>query len=150
MLKKLVVYLSMAFGNPYSENYHPDLVASLTKKLNDLEINIVALSDTIGVSNTANITPLFTTLIKEYPLIEFGAHFHTTTENWKEKVVAAYKSGCNRFDGALKGYGGCPMANDKLVGNMPTEQLLNYFNTKIEFDQKELEKTLQLTDLIFD
>lgn len=148
--KKLVVYLSMAFGNPYSENYHPDLVASLTKKLNDLEINIVALSDTIGVSNTANITPLFTTLIKEYPLIEFGAHFHTTTENWKEKVVAAYKSGCNRFDGALKGYGGCPMANDKLVGNMPTEQLLNYFNTKIEFDQKELEKTLQLTDLIFD
>ena len=148
--KKLVVYLSMAFGNPYSENYHPDLVASLTKKLNDLEINIVALSDTIGVSNTANITPLFTTLIKEYPLIEFGAHFHTTTENWKEKVVAAYKSGCKRFDGALKGYGGCPMANDKLVGNMPTEQLLNYFNTKIEFDQKELEKTLQLTDLIFD
>ena len=148
--KRLVVYLSMAFGNPYSENYHPDLVASLTKKLNDLEINIVALSDTIGVSNTANITPLFTTLIKEYPLIEFGAHFHTTTENWKEKVVAAYKSGCNRFDGALKGYGGCPMANDKLVGNMPTEQLLNYFNTKIEFDQKELEKTLQLTDLIFD
>ena len=148
--KKLVVYLSMAFGNPYSENYHPDLVASLTKKLNDLEINIVALSDTIGVSNPANITPLFTTLIKEYPLIEFGAHFHTTTENWKEKVVAAYKSGCKRFDGALKGYGGCPMANDKLVGNMPTEQLLNYFNTKIEFDQKELEKTLQLTDLIFD
>ena len=147
--KKLVVYLSMAFGNPYSENYHPDLVASLTKKLNDLEINIVALSDTIGVSNTANITPLFTTLIKEYPLIEFGAHFHTTTENWKEKVVAAYKSGCKRFDGALKGYGGCPMANDKLVGNMPTENLVSYFSTNLELDQNELKKALNLSNIIF-
>ena len=147
--KKLVVYLSMAFGNPYSENYHPDLVASLTKKLNDLEINIVALSDTIGVSNTANITPLFTTLIKEYPLIEFGAHFHTTTENWKEKIVAAYKSGCKRFDGALKGYGGCPMANDKLVGNMPTENLVSYFSTNLELDQNELKKALNLSNIIF-
>ena len=147
--KKLVVYLSMAFGNPYSENYHPDLVALLTKKLNDLEINIVALSDTIGVSNTANITPLFTTLIKEYPLIEFGAHFHTTTENWKEKVVAAYKSGCKRFDGALKGYGGCPMANDKLVGNMPTENLVSYFSTNLELDQNELKKALNLSNIIF-
>ena len=147
--KKLVVYLSMAFGNPYSENYHPDLVASLTKKLNDLEINIVALSDTIGVSNPANITPLFTTLIKEYPLIEFGAHFHTTTENWKEKVVAAYKSGCKRFDGALKGYGGCPMANDKLVGNMPTENLVSYFSTNLELDQNELKKALNLSNIIF-
>ena len=147
--KKLVVYLSMAFGNPYSENYHPDLVASLTKKLNDLEINIVALSDTIGVSNTANITPLFTTLIKEYPLIEFGAHFHTTTENWKDKVVAAYKSGCKRFDGALKGYGGCPMANDKLVGNMPTENLVSYFSTNLELDQNELKKALNLSNIIF-
>ncbi len=147
--KKLVVYLSMAFGNPYSENYHPDLVASLTKKLNDLEINIVALSDTIGVSNTANITPLFTTLIKEYPFIEFGAHFHTTTENWKEKVVAAYKSGCKRFDGALKGYGGCPMANDKLVGNMPTENLVSYFSTNLELDQNELKKALNLSNIIF-
>ena len=147
--KKLVVYLSMAFGNPYSENYHPDLVASLTKKLNDLEINIVALSDTIGVSNPANITPLFTTLIKEYPLIEFGAHFHTTIENWKEKVVAAYKSGCKRFDGALKGYGGCPMANDKLVGNMPTENLVSYFSTNLELDQNELKKALNLSNIIF-
>ena len=147
--KKLVVYLSMAFGNPYSENYHPDLVTALTKKLNDLEINIVALSDTIGVSNTANITPLFTTLIKEYPLIEFGAHFHTTTENWKEKVVAAYKSGCKRFDGALKGYGGCPMANDKLVGNMPTENLVSYFSTNLELDQNELKKALNFSNIIF-
>ena len=148
--KELVVYLSMAFGNPYTENYHPEIVASLTKNLNDLEVKTVALSDTIGISNPDNITPLFTTLIKEYPLIEFGAHFHTTTENWREKIESAYESGCKRFDGALQGYGGCPMAKDKLVGNMPTEKLITYFSQDLGLDENELNKALNFSYFIFD
>jgi hydroxymethylglutaryl-CoA lyase len=147
--KELVVYLSMAFGNPYEENYHPDIVAELTEKLHDLEIGIVALSDTIGVSDPTNIRPLFDTLIKEYPTIEFGAHFHTTPEAWEEKVAAAYLNGCRRFDAALKGYGGCPMAKDDLVGNMPTEKLITYFNEDLGLNKKELEKSLSLSATVF-
>ena len=123
--KELMVYLSMAFGNPYIENYDPDIVSELTEKLHDLEIRIVVLSDTIGVSNPKIIAPLFDALIKEYSTIEFGAHFHTTVDAWEEKVSAAYLNGCRRFDGALKGFGGCPMASDNLLGNMPTEKWTN-------------------------
>ncbi|MBT6815095.1 MAG: hydroxymethylglutaryl-CoA lyase, partial [Flavobacteriales bacterium] len=125
--KELVVYLSMAFGNPYGENYHPDIVAELTHQLHKIEIEIIALSDTIGVSEPDNIVPLFSTLSTEYPNIEIGAHFHTTIDKWEEKVDSAYKNGCRRFDSALKGYGGCPMADDDLTGNMPTEKLISYF-----------------------
>ena len=147
--KELVVYLSMAFGNHYAENYHPDIVAELTEKLHDMEIGIVALSDTIGVSDPTNIAPLFDTLIKEYPTIEFGAHFHTTTEAWEEKVDAAYQNGCRRFDAALKGFGSCPMAKDDLIGNMPTEKLITYFNEDLGLNGVELEKGLSLTSSIF-
>jgi len=144
--KELVVYLSMAFGNPYSENYHPEIVAELTEKLYKLEVGTVALSDTIGVSNPDNIKPLFNTLIKEYPTIEFGAHFHTTSDAWEEKVETAYKNGCRRFDAALKGYGGCPMAKDDLVGNMPTEKLITYFTEDLKLNLDELEKSLTFTN----
>jgi hydroxymethylglutaryl-CoA lyase len=147
--KELVVYLSMAFGNPYGDNYHPDIVAELTEKLNQLEIGIVALSDTIGVSDPTNIAPLFDTLIKEYSTIEFGAHFHTTPDAWEEKVAAAYQNGCRRFDAALKGYGGCPMAKDDLVGNMPTEKLITYFNEDLGLNKQELEKSLALSSTVF-
>ena len=147
--KELVVYLSMAFGNPYKENYHTDIVAELTEKLHHLEVNTVALSDTIGVSNPANIAPLFSTLIKEYPTIEFGAHFHTTPDTWEEKVNAAYQNGCRRFDAALKGYGGCPMAEDKLTGNMPTEKLITYFTDDLGLNKKELERSLELSNTVF-
>jgi len=147
--KKLVVYLSMAFGNPYGENHHPDIVAELTKKLYDLEIGTIALSDTIGVSNPDNIKPLFSILIKEYPAIEFGAHFHTTADTWEEKVYSAYQYGCRRFDAALKGYGGCPMAKNDLVGNMPTEKLITYFPEDLELNLVELAKSLELTRYIF-
>jgi hydroxymethylglutaryl-CoA lyase len=147
--KELVVYLSMAFGNPYGENYHPDIVAELTEKLHDLEIGIVALSDTIGVSDPTNIAPLFSTLIEEYPTIEFGAHFHTTPDAWEEKVAAAYQNGCRRFDAALKGYGGCPMAKDDLVGNMPTEKLITYFSEDLGLNKLELEKSLGLSATVF-
>ena len=147
--KELVVYLSMAFGNPYGENHHPDIVAELTKKLYDLEIGTIALSDTIGVSNPDNIKPLFSILIKEYPAIEFGAHFHTTADTWEEKVYSAYQYGCRRFDAALKGYGGCPMAKNDLVGNMPTEKLITYFPEDLELNLVELAKSLELTRYIF-
>ena len=147
--KELVVYLSMAFGNPYGENYHPDILAELTEKLHNLEIGIVALSDTIGISEPINIVPLFDVLIKEYSTIEFGAHFHTTPDAWEEKVAAAYQNGCRRFDGALKGYGGCPLAKDDLVGNMPTEKLISYFSEDLGLNGFELEKSLSLSLSIF-
>ena len=147
--KELVVYLSMAFGNPYGENYHPDIVAKLTDKLDKLEVRVIALSDTIGVSNPENIKPLFSTLIGEYPTIEFGAHFHTTSDAWKEKVDSAYRYGCRRFDATLKGYGGCPMAKDDLVGNMPTEKLITYFTEDLGLNTDELAKSLELISCVF-
>ena len=147
--KELVVYLSMAFGTPYGENYHSDIVADLTQKLHQLEIEIIALSDTIGVSEPDNITPLFSTLITEYPTIEFGAHFHTTPEKWAEKIDSAYQNGCRRFDSALKGYGGCPMAEDTLTGNMPTEKLITYFSENLELNMEEFKNSLALSQMIF-
>lgn len=147
--KELLVYLSMAFGNPYAENYHPDIVAELTEKLKQLDVSIVSLSDTIGVSDPSNIGPLFSTLIKEYPTIEFGAHFHTTADKWEEKVDSAYLNGCRRFDSALKGFGGCPMAKDELIGNMPTEKLITYFTEDLGLSSQELERSLSLSSSIF-
>lgn len=147
--KRLVVYLSMAFGNPYGEYYHPDIVAGVVKKLQEIEVEIIALSDTAGVSNKKDITTLFSTLIPEYLTIEFGAHFHTTQEAWKEKIDAAYKNGCKRFDSTLRGYGGCPMTKDDLVGNMPTENLLTYFGEDLQFNLKEFKDSLALADKIF-
>lgn len=147
--KRLVVYLSMAFGNPYGEYYHPDIVAGVVKKLQEIEVEIIALSDTAGVSNKKDITTLFSTLIPEYLTIEFGAHFHTTQEAWKEKIDAAYKNGCKRFDSTLRGYGGCPMTKDDLVGNMPTENLLTYFGRDLQFNLKEFKDSLALADKIF-
>tara|TARA_B100001758_G_scaffold243167_1_gene252546 strand:+ start:3874 stop:4716 length:843 start_codon:yes stop_codon:yes gene_type:complete len=147
--KKLVVYISMAFGNPYGEHYHPDIVAELVDKLHKLQVRVVSLSDTIGVSEPKNIKPLFSTLINEYPLIEFGAHFHTTKDKWKEKVTSAYENGCRRFDAAMKGYGGCPMAKEKLTGNMPTENIVSYFSKELTLNMKEFNKALGVTNSIF-
>jgi hydroxymethylglutaryl-CoA lyase len=126
--KKLVVYISMAFGNPYGDTWNSDIVIDWTKKLVDLGIEIIALSDTIGVSNHENISYLFKNIIPEFATVEIGAHLHTTPTTWMEKVDAAYQNGCRRFDGAIKGFGGCPMATDKLTGNMPTENLISYFS----------------------
>jgi hydroxymethylglutaryl-CoA lyase len=125
--KGLVVYLSMAFGNPYGEEWSSDIAIHWSRKLDNMGIKILALSDTTGVSNPENITELFSSLIPELKEIEFGAHLHTTPDKWEEKVKAAYNSGCRRFDSAIKGYGGCPMASDELTGNMPTENLISYF-----------------------
>lgn len=128
--KQLVVYISMAFGNPYGDEWNSDVAIAWTKRLAKLGIKIIALSDTIGVSNPENISFLFSKLVPEFPGVEIGAHLHTTPDKWEEKVHAAYTSGCRRFDSAIKGFGGCPMAADKLTGNMPTENLLNYFQKK--------------------
>jgi hydroxymethylglutaryl-CoA lyase len=128
--KKLIVYLSMAFGNPYGDEWNSDIVITWTKKLAQMGIKTIALSDTIGISNPATISYLFSKLIPEFPGIEIGAHLHTTPDTWEEKVHAAYTSGCRRFDSAIKGYGGCPMAADQLTGNMPTEKLISYFKNK--------------------
>ena len=142
--KKIVVYISMAFGNPYNEIYDVDLVVKLTEKLNEIGVGIIALSDTTGVSISKDISLLFNTLTKQYPHIEFGAHFHSKNDNWMEKIDAAYNSGCRRFDSTINGYGGCPMAEDKLVGNISTENLYSYLKSQGE-NLRLNEDLLQLT-----
>ena len=128
--KEVVAYLSMGFGNPYGDPWNVDIVAKWTDKLSNLGVKILSLSDTVGTSTPEIISYLFSHLIPKYPNIEFGAHLHTTPDKWFEKVDAAFKSGCLRFDGAIQGFGGCPMATDQLTGNMPTEKLLSYFTAE--------------------
>ncbi len=128
--KELVVYISMGFGNPYGDPWSAEIAINWVNKMAEIGITIISLSDTIGIGNPKNISYLFDNLINALPQIEFGAHLHTTPDTWKEKVEAAYNSGCLRFDGAIKGFGGCPMAADNLTGNMPTENMVAYFNEK--------------------
>ena len=132
--KKVVVYISMGFGNPYGDPWNLDIVGDWTERLAKMGVHILSLSDTIGSSNPENIEYLFSNLIPKYPDIEFGAHLHTTPSTWFEKIDAAYKAGCRRFDGAIQGFGGCPMAKDDLTGNMPTEKMLSYFTQKKAHD----------------
>ena len=128
--KKVVAYLSMGFGNPYGDPWDVEIVGEWTEKLSAMGVKILSLSDTIGTSAPDIIEYLFSNLIPKYPEIEFGAHLHTTPTKWHEKIDAAYKAGCRRFDGAIQGFGGCPMAKDELTGNMPSEKMLSYFNSK--------------------
>ncbi|PIE86778.1 MAG: hydroxymethylglutaryl-CoA lyase [Bacteroidetes bacterium] len=126
--KELVLYLSMGFGNPYGEEWHPDIVTAWCDKLyTKLDIKIQALSDTIGAGTPEIVSSLFETLIPSLTDVSFGAHLHTIPENAKHLIAAAYQGGCRRFDGAIKGFGGCPMAKDDLTGNMPTERMLEWF-----------------------
>jgi len=130
--KEVVAYLSMGFGNPYGDPWNVEIVGEWTQKLSDMGVKILSLSDTVGSSTPDVISYLFSNLIPQYPQIEFGAHLHTTPDKWFEKIDAAYKAGCRRYDGAIQGFGGCPMAKDDLTGNMPTEKLLSYFTTQKE------------------
>jgi hydroxymethylglutaryl-CoA lyase len=130
--KEVVAYLSMGFGNPYGDPWNTEIVGEWTEKLSDMGVKILSLSDTVGSSTPDVIEYLFSNLIPKYPEIEFGAHLHTTPDKWFEKIDAAYKAGCRRYDGAIQGFGGCPMATDDLTGNMPTEKLLSYFTSKKE------------------
>lgn len=151
--KKLVIYISMGFGNPYGENWSPDLVLNWTERLVKLfGIEIIAISDTIGSAKKEDITFLYKTLIPELPQIEFGAHMHVRQENAKEIIKTAFDAGCRRFDSAIRGFGGCPMAKDDLTGNMPTEIMLDYFmensiNTSI--DNYAFKKAWQVSTSIF-
>lgn len=130
--KEVVTYLSMGFGNPYGDPWNVEIVGEWAEKLSNLGVKILSLSDTVGSSTPEMISYLFSNLIPKYPSVEFGAHLHTTPNKWFEKIDAAYQAGCRRFDGAIQGFGGCPMATDVLTGNMPTEKLLSYFTTKKE------------------
>jgi hydroxymethylglutaryl-CoA lyase len=150
--KKLVVYLSMAFGNPYGDRWNSEVVIKWASKMEDLGITIISLSDTIGVSDPEKIDYLFSHIIPEFPDIEIGAHLHTTPDKWEEKVDAAWHAGCRRFDSAIKGFGGCPMAEDELVGNMPTENLLRYLKSKsvkLNVDEINFAEALQMAGEVF-
>ncbi len=126
--KELVLYISMGFGNPYNDEYNPQIVEHWVGELAKQNIKTFMLSDTVGVAEPNIISYLFSTLIPSFPDLEIGAHLHTAPHNWKMKVDAAFQNGCRRFDAAIKGYGGCPMAKDDLIGNMATENLVNYFS----------------------
>ena len=123
---KVVTYLSMGFGNPYGDPWSPEIVAQWTETLVGMGCKIISLSDTVGAASPEVISELFNGVIPQFPEVEFGAHLHTAPQSWREKVDAAYRAGCRRFDGAIQGFGGCPMAKDELTGNMPTEKLLSY------------------------
>ena len=126
--KELVVYISMGFGNPYGDVYSEDIVFSWVNKLVDMDIKIISLADTVGLATKEQVYQITKYLVDSLPETEIGVHLHSTATTWKEKVDAALQAGCKRFDGALKGIGGCPMADDELVGNMDTELMIPYFN----------------------
>jgi hydroxymethylglutaryl-CoA lyase len=146
-----VIYISMGFGNPYGEPWNTEIVIKWVKKLTEEGIKIIALSDTIGVSTKENIRYLFKGLIPEFPQVEFGAHLHSDVLTRQEKIKAAYESGCKRFDSALKGIGGCPMANDDLVGNLATESLVDYFGglTALNLEKAAWQTSLEMANEIF-
>lgn len=151
--KKMVVYISMGFGNPYGDEYSPEVVTSWSQRLyKEVGVDIIALSDTIGIASPELITSLFNTVIPALPKVEFGAHLHTTPDSWFEKINAAFNAGCKRYDGALLGFGGCPMAADQLTGNMPTEHLISFFEEKnlLYGIQKEpLQQALKLATEVY-
>ena len=150
--KQLVLYISMGFGNPYGDPWNTGIVQRWVDALVPFGIRIFSLSDTIGCSNPENISYLFDTLIPAYPDIEFGAHLHTQPHNWREKIEAAWEHGCRRFDGALRGFGGCPMAKDELTGNMATENLLFFFDdmrADMHIDRTAFGRSLAMADRVF-
>ncbi|SEF88692.1 hydroxymethylglutaryl-CoA lyase [Algoriphagus boritolerans] len=150
--KKQVVYLSMGFGNPYGDPYSPELVAEFVEKLAQLQIETISLSDTIGIATPDLITQLFEVQIQAFPQIEFGAHLHSRRESIAEKVLAGLRAGCKRFDGALNGLGGCPMAKDDLVGNMATEVMIETLESEgysLGLNKSELVEAMKLTHFVF-
>jgi hydroxymethylglutaryl-CoA lyase len=150
--KKQVVYLSMGFGNPYGDPYSPELVVEFVEKLAQLQVETISLSDTIGVATPELITELFEAQIQAFPQIEFGAHLHSRAESISVKMLAGLKGGCKRFDGALKGFGGCPMAKDELVGNMATEVMIETLEKEgysLGLNKSELAESMKLTQFVF-
>jgi hydroxymethylglutaryl-CoA lyase len=144
-----VVYLSMGFGNPYGDPWDVETVIRYADMLAETGIPVISLADTIGCATPDSIAYLFSGLISKFPRIEFGAHLHTVRDSWKEKIDAAYQNGCLRFDGAIKGYGGCPMAADELTGNMPTELLLEYFRNNVSIEPALMAEIMREADDVF-
>ena len=150
--KKLVLYISMGFGNPYGDPYSEEIVFEWVNKIVALDIEIISLADTVGIATEEQVYDMTSYLVESLPGIEIGVHLHSTPDNWKEKLEAAVKAGCKRFDGALKGIGGCPMADDELVGNMNSELMIRYFKkqqTPLALDEEALKESLRLASEIF-
>ena len=150
--KKLVIYISMAFGNPYNDLYDEDIVFNWVERLVELDIEIISLADTVGIATPEQVYDMTSYLVESLPATEIGVHLHSTSENWHQKLEAAVKAGSKRFDGALKGIGGCPMANDELVGNMNTEWMLSYFEKNkmsTGLNKDALAESLQIAGQIF-
>jgi hydroxymethylglutaryl-CoA lyase len=142
----------MGFGNPYGDIYSEEIVFEWVNKIVELGVQTISLADTVGVANPEQVYSITRYLVEQLPQTEIGVHLHSRPDNWKEKLDAAINAGCRRFDGALKGFGGCPMANDDLVGNMRTEWMIDYFRTKgfvSDLDKNALAKSLQLASEIF-
>ena len=150
--KKLVVYLSMGFGNPYGDPWDTSLVLPFAERMSRLQVPVISLADTTGLARPGDIAYLFGELVPAFPAIRFGAHFHSRPQDWQPKVTAAYQAGCRRFDGALLGFGGCPMAEDVLVGNLATENLIAYFeniNLPLNLNHAALGEALKQARAIF-
>lgn len=150
--KKLVTYISMGFGNPYNDPYSAELVLNFVDILKTLGSDVISIADTIGVATVENIRHIFSLLSTQNPALEIGAHLHSTPQTSREKIDAAFQSGCKRFDGAIRGFGGCPMANDDLVGNLATENIIDYLethHTETGLNKEEFAKALKIADEIF-
>lgn len=150
--KELVVYISMGFGNPYGDPYNEDVVYEWVDKLTSMGISIISLADTVGLATAGQVSRITSALISSFQHSEIGVHLHSTPVNWREKLDAASNAGCVRFDGALKGIGGCPMANDELVGNMNTEWMIGYFEEKnmpLGINKTALAESLRIAGEIF-
>ncbi|MEO6611141.1 MAG: hydroxymethylglutaryl-CoA lyase [Chitinophagaceae bacterium] len=150
--KKLVIYISMGFGNPYGDRYSEEIVFEWVNRLVALDIGIISLADTVGIATAEQVYDMTKYLVDTLPGTEIGVHLHSTPGNWKEKLEAAVKAGCKRFDGALKGIGGCPMADDELVGNMNTELMIPYFEEQqllTGLDKNALAESLRIAGEIF-
>lgn len=150
--KKLVVYISMGFGNPYGDEWNVDYASRWIDKIQAMGIETISLADTVGVAKEADISYLFDEVIRKFPKVEFGAHLHTTPGNWQSKLAAAYDAGCRRFDTAIRGFGGCPMATDKLTGNLATENAVQYLldkNRNLTIDIQKLNDCISFSNRIF-
>jgi len=150
--KEAVVYLSMAFGNPYGDAWNTDILLRKVDDLAGLGVRTIALADTVGLADPRVVYQLFNRLVPALPEITFGAHLHCTPHNWRDKLQAAWDGGCRRFDSAMKGFGGCPMANDELVGNLASENLLAFFkekNAALKIDSEKFQTALQIAGEIF-
>lgn len=150
--KELVVYISMAFGNPYGDDWNEEIAVKWTQKIASLGVKTIAMSDTVGLAHPTDVKKIFDAVIPSLPKVKIGAHLHASADNWKSKVNAAWESGCRRFDSALKGYGGCPMAEDVLVGNLASENFLQFLNekkVKSKVDSTKFAEALMMASAVF-